>query len=107
MRLVRLGALAGLLSVVTIEVTRQVTLRMMEGEGSALWTYLVYSVLGFPLSVISSPILRRAHEALEMIPGPAAYLLMLAIAFANWAVIGFLADRWRDGERRRSADTTA
>ena len=96
MRLVRLGALAGLLSVAIIEVTRQITLRMMEGEGSAIWTSVVYSVLGFPLSVISSPLLGRAHEALEVLPGPAAYILMLAATFANWVGIGALADRWRN-----------
>lgn len=99
MRLVRPGALAGLLSVLTIELTRQVTLRVMEGEGSAIWTYLVYSVLGFPLSAVSSPILRRTNEALEILPGPAAYLLMLAIALTNWVVIGFLADKWRYRKR--------
>lgn len=104
MKLVRLGALAGLISVMTIEVTRRITLQMMEGEGSAIWTYLVYSVLGFPLSVISAPLLGRAHEALEVVPGPAAYVLLLVVAFVNWVIIGLLANKWRGRKGSRSTD---
>ncbi len=96
MRIARVCALVGVIAVAAIEVTRQVTIRSMEGEGSALWTYLVYSVLGFPLSVLLGPLLSRGHEALALLPGPAEYLAMLAIAFANWAAIGRLAQWWRN-----------
>lgn len=104
MKLLRVGALLGLSTVVAVETTRQITLRTMEGEGSAIWTYAMYWVLGFPLSAISSPALSRAHQALEALPGPAGYLLMLVVTFANWLLLGFVAAKWR--EHRRARRTT-
>ena len=107
MTFARLGSYVGTLSVLIVEASRQLTLKLMEGEGSALWTYGIHVVLGFPLSLISSPLLRLAQRPLAALPGPAAYLLILAVTFANWVMLGVLADRWRIRRRARATGTDA
>ncbi len=103
MKLTRWGVVVGILCATGVEITRQVTLQSMEGEGSAIATWLVNAIVGFPLSVVASPLLEYLQGPLDALPGPAAYAMMLLVTVLNWSLLGFAAQRFVD--RRRQGPT--
>ena len=78
---------------VAVETARRITMHSMEGEGSAIVTYTLNTVLGFPLSLLTNPLLEFVNPVLDGFPRRLVYSVWLLLTVLNWVLLGFLAER--------------
>ena len=85
----------GAILATVVELWRRYAEATGSGEGAAITTYALATVLGFPTSIVMIRLIELLYPALSRLPGPVEYLLTLLAVVINWTLIGALFRRWR------------
>jgi hypothetical protein len=97
------GLLLGLGFAISVESVRRNAEQTLDGEASAIVTVEWGGRVGLPLSLISMPLLERAHPLFASIPFPLTYVGLLLVVILNWFLlsiaIAYAASRWRTRDR--------